>query len=713
MPLVAARCGQTAGNCDTKGSTDWFCVASRPFSLGLALAALAATPAAALAQVTNPGGLLDQQLQQRQLEQQRQQQLQQQKRNLDDLKREEFDRQLVPDPCYRPTEPSQLPGGQPQAKQPQAQQGNASSWPLTTWTTKSGANGADVDPAAVAALTAPIRVSGVSLRGANDYGVLANGKPLLEADLPRLFLQLRDRFDALARQKTLTMADLGAAQQQAHLELNREGYVLSQVLLYVNAEARDLSQLKANDQVDVIIVPSFVEKLRLCDGGNALQAYVRKMLQPVVAGSRPKKVFNILDLERQLWLIRNFGGVDFTPVLRRGQIFGGTELVGKVNPIRPKFGILADNNVPLQIGSWRLGASVDGIVPSIQPVRFSVVSNNAFPVPGGFVDGFLALATPLGNQGWGGEFLWGTTSTSASNQQLVGLTAGTSNYFSLGLTYPLLMRRDRTLSFGLKGTLQNSTNDLYVTGLTPQNINADRIRAVRMSLDGSFSAPPVQGSDGRFSLGRTSQFSVLLSQGFSGLGSDLPAGAVPSNLSANSGFTTARFNVAHYQDLSPYIDLDKGKGRLTTISLATFRGTAQWSGSALPVPEQFNYGGPFYGRAFNSAYIQGDQGWAVSLELAQRFLYNPKGLGGRAGRTYVIEPFAWVDYGATSNLTSVQAGGRPAHSVSTYGIGLRSSVLGGTSNMELGWGIPATNTLDGARVGAANSIVYFRLKLGF
>ena len=234
-----------------------------------------------------------------------------------------------------------------------------------------------------------------------------------------------------------------------------------------------------------------------------------------------------------------------------------------------------------------------------------------------------------------------------------------------------------------------------------------------MSLDGSFSAPPVQGSDGRFSLGRTTQFNVLLSQGFAGLGSELPAGAVLSNPSANLSFTTARFNFAHYQDLTRYINLDKANGRLTTISLATLRASAQLSGSALPVPEQFNYGGPFYGRAFNSAYIQGDQGWAVSLELAQRFLYNVRGIGSTVGRTYVIEPFAWFDYGATSNLTSIQAGGRPAQSVSTYGLGLRSSVLGGNSNLEVGWGIPASNTVEAARIGASNSIVYFKVKLGF
>jgi hemolysin activation/secretion protein len=674
-------------------------VAFRRLPLGFAVASLVASPAEVYAQAINPGLLLDQQLQQRQQEEQRQDQLRLEKQRLDELKKQEFDRQLVPDPCASPSEPQAAPGSR-SSQPPQSSNG----WPQSAWQPN------DDGPQRPLPADPQVRLGGVIFRGTNDYGVLDNGKPLLDANLPPLFLQLRERFSAFAKSGTLTVSQLDAAQKEAHAELNRQGYVLSQVLFSVDREVVDIRRIKAGDQVEVLIVPSFLESLRLCEGGNARQAYVRKMLQPVVTGGRPKQVFNINDLERQLWLIRNFGGVEFSPVLRRGRIFGGTELVGKVKPIRTKFGILSDNNVPLQLGSWRLGASVDGTVPSVQPVRVSLIGNNAFPVPGGFVDGFLSMTTPLGNQGWTGEFLWGTTSTNAPKDQLAGSTGGTSNYWSVGANYPLLMRRDRGLQVGIKGTLQNSNNDFYLTGIPSQNLSTDRIRAVRFSLDGYLNSPPVLGRDGRYSLGRSSQFGVLLSQGFPGLGSDLPASAVPSNPNAGSSFTTARFNVAHYQDLSRYKRLND---KLTTISLATFRGTAQLSGSAVPVPEQFNYGGPFYGRGFNSSYIQGDQGWAVSLELGQRFLFNPEGLTSQTGKTYIVEPFVWVDYGSTSNRTSVQAGGLPSQAASTYGVGLRSSVLGGTSNVELGLGIPATNTLEPAKTGIENSIVYFKLRIGF
>lgn len=553
----------------------------------------------------------------------------------------------------------------------------------------------------------------VSLRGTNNYGVRPDGRPFREADLPRLFRELRDRFQALGKTDNLTLAQLVTAERESHLALNRQGYVLSQVLLVVGGVPRKPAQIKEGDRVDVVIVNSFIEKLRLCEGGNPLQAYVRKMLQPLVGEGAPKLVFNVRDLERQLWLIRSFGAVELTPLLLRGKQFGGTELVARVKPINPKVSVLSDNNVPQQLGSWRLGASLDGYVPSVQPVHLSVIGDNAFPLPGGFVDGFLQASTPLGNQGWTGEFLWGITSTSSVNLAAgpnMLQTGGLSNYWSLGASYPLLMRRNSGLSVGIKGTLQNSSNDLYDNGQQSQDLSTDRIRAIRFTLDGYLQSPPAESESGRISLGRVSQLGFVLSQGFAGLGSDLAAGEVLSNPNAAPNFTSARLNLAHYQDLTRYNRLSNN---LTTVTLATLRGAAQLSSTALPVPEQFTYGGPYYGRAFNSAYLLGDEGWSVSFELGQRFLFNPRGLTSLRGKTYVFEPFAWYDYGFTSNRTSVQDGGFPSQAASSYGIGARGSVLGGISNFELGWGIPSLNTLQSGRTGTDNSIVYFKVKVGF
>lgn len=678
-------------------------MASRPLTLGFALTALSTAPVFAQTPDSLSPGL----------------QLQEQLRTppLAPTLVPEAPRKKKPlgDPCPEfgpapsgPTQREPVEGQGPGQPEP-AQQDPV--WPRAPWQPQERSTPDGAPPTSWS--QERILLGQVSLRGTNNYGVQADGRPFSEADLPKLFHELRDRFQALGKTEPLSLSQLAMAQQEAHSALNLKGYVLSQVLLVVGGVPKKPDQIKEGDRVDVVIVASFIEKLRLCEGGDALQAYVRKMLQPLVGGPKPKLVFNVHDLERQLWLMRSFGAVEFTPLLLRGQQFGGTELVGRIKPISPKVSVLTDNNVPQQLGSWRLGASLDGYVHSVQPLHVSAIGDNAFPVPGGFVDGFLQVSTPLGNQGWTGEFLWGITSTSSVNL-LAGSntlqTGGLSNYWSLGASYPLVMRRNSGLSVGVKGTLQNSTNDLYENGQQSQDLSTDRIRAIRFTLDGYLQSPPAEGENGRISLGRVSQLGFVLSQGFAGLGSDLAAGELLSNPKAAPNFTSARLNLAHYQDLTRYNRLSNN---LTTVTLATLKGAAQLSSTALPVPEQFTYGGPYYGRAFNSAYLLGDEGWSVSLELGQRFLFNPNGLTSLRGKTYVFEPFVWYDYGFTSNRTSVQEGGFPSQSAASLGIGVRGSILGGTSNIELGWGIPSTNTLQSSQTGADNSIVYFKAKVRF
>ena len=549
----------------------------------------------------------------------------------------------------------------------------------------------DLQPVPAGSPQARIQLGEVSFRGIVDHGY----RP---ANLPRIFQQLRTRFTAMAARTDLTCGDLQQASIEANRELSRQGYITS-LVKPVARGTTTLSQASCNQAgsvIDVTIVASFIETTVLEGRNDALVAYVRKMLQPLVGGTKPKIVFNQLDLERQLLLMRNFGAVEVTPVLQRGRLFGGTVLTASVEAIRPKASLQSDNNVPLQLGTWRLGATAEGYVPSVQPVFLSASGNNAFSIPGGFADGFVQARTPLGNQGWQTDLLWGTTTTSSKDLVAgpnIGQTGGTSNLWSVGASYPLLLRRYSMLSVGLKGTLQNSTNDYFFNGEHIADLNTDKIRAIRLTLDGYTQSPPTATKPGSIS-----QVGVILSQGFSGLGSALAAGEVPSNLYGDASFTTARFNLSHTREL-----LRNSTG--TSVTLATLKGTAQLSGSGVPVPEQFTYGGPYYGRAFNSVYILGDEGWAGSFELGQRFLVN----SGR--QTLSLMPFAWYDYG----YTSYREGSWPLqnNSAGTYGIGARGSVLGGISSFELGWGIPSSNTIQASRIGASNSIVYFKMRVGF
>jgi hemolysin activation/secretion protein len=175
----------------------------------------------------------------------------------------------------------------------------------------------------------------------------------------------------------------------------------------------------------------------------------------------------------------------------------------------------------------------------------------------------------------------------------------------------------------------------------------------------------------------------VLSQGFDGFGSDLSNDEHRSNPEADSTFTSAKLNLASIQRL------------FQSNTLLTLKGSGQLSSSPLPSPEAFTFGGTSYGRGFKNVYLLGDEGWSTSLELSQQI--NTRIFNKFASLT----PFTWVDYGRTW----YKQGPLTDQSSSTYGVGLRSTVSNFT--MEIGWGIPASNSFDKDFVGVDNSIVYF------
>jgi len=542
-------------------------------------------------------------------------------------------------------------------------------------------------------LDTPVEWSGViRFRGITEQG-------FAEARLPAAFLRMRDDLRAellgLREKSQLTIGSLETLTTARTEQLRRQGYLTSLVLALPNGSEDGANRVPV---MDLVIVASFISKVEpvILKGGKDLKAHVLKMIQPVVGGDGPKLVFNENELNRQVRLINTFGSVNVQWKLRRGDVLGESVLIPVIKATPLRASLLLDNNVPLQLGTWRLGASLLGYVPSSQPVRISARADNAFSVPGGFVFGTVQASTPIGNEGWTADVLWATTSTNSKDLAIGPATletGGISNYYALGLNYPLVARENGVLSVGLKGTIQNSTNDLYLNDQHVLDLNTDRIRAVRLSLDGY----AFNWEQGALAWSRLSQLNVVLSQGFSGLDSGLEVGEVLSNIYGQPNFTTARLYLTHHQLIG---------GSPNNGTILSLIGTGQASRSALPVPEQFVYGGTVIGRGFNSAYILGDQGWAASLELGQRITVARRG---NAAARSSLWPFIWYDYGFTSYRSSAL----PNQAASTYGIGARGTLNSERNSFELGWGIPGTNTLQPSKTGAGNGILYFRLSYGF
>ena len=97
-----------------------------------------------------------------------------------------------------------------------------------------------------------------------------------------------------------------------------------------------------------------------------------------------------------------------------------------------------------------------------------------------------------------------------------------------------------------------------------------------------------------------------------------------------------------------------------------------------------------------SVYLLGDQGWALSTELAQPINFRV------TNKPITVTPFVWYDYGSTNYKEGLLSD----QTASTYGVGIRGNGLYNIT-YELGWGVPSTNTQEPSHTGPDNSVVYF------
>lgn len=465
----------------------------------------------------------------------------------------------------------------------------------------------------------------------------------------------------------VTFEQLQQAAIQSEAIYKKEGYITTRVFV----PPQDFN----SGNIVIQALEGFIQNVEVRGATPGLQAYARKMLQPI-SNPDTKQIFNFKKLERQLLLIRNFGGVKFNTSLTKGSELGGSFLVVDLVPDSIKGGIVTNNNVSSSLGDWQISANAQYIAPISQPFKILGGGSYAFPYQSGMLSGLVSLSTPIGNDGFKADGFWAGSSTE-SKDLFDGpgklQTIGTSNYWSFGLSYPVILERNSLLSVALSGTGQNSINDLYLDGTKASNISTDKIRALRFNVNGYYASP-----------NSINNLSFQLSQGLGGLDDSLSSDEFLSNPDGESSFTTAIFDLSRTQSI-----FDIG-------TLITLKGTAQVSATPLPSPEAFTYGGSKYGRSFHSVYLLGDQGWAGSLEIAQPINFRV------AQNALTIAPFAWYDYGSTS----YKEGPLADQTASTYGIGLRGQGLY-SINYELGFGMTATNSLEPDKTGLGNSIVYF------
>lgn len=376
--------------------------------------------------------------------------------------------------------------------------------------------------------------------------------------------------------------NVDAATLQSIVDASAQVYARSDIALYtVLAPPQDYAggvlRLKAQE--------GYVEAAVVRGAGARMRHLAGRYCAPILRERPLRKA----TLQRYVSLVRDISGLNPTVNFERGDRSGAVKLVviAHPKPFQVAFGI-NDRGTAL-LGKTQ--AEVDGIANSLLTGGDQLRLSYARPVAGPYYQSVSAVyAVPLDADGLGLLVNAGRIRTRPRDLDL----RGRATSFGGQLTYAAL--RDFKSSLVLGVGLDGVNSDNAFLGFTFSN---ERTRALRLSAAYSWS-------------GERNQFGVSASQSFglNALGARLLDPSV-----STLDFRKTNVRIADTQAL----------GKAILLRLA---GAAQLTSDLLPGTEQFTLGGDDFGRAYETALISGDSGYAGSAELALRPAGLPPALNG-------------------------------------------------------------------------------------
>ena len=472
--------------------------------------------------------------------------------------------------------------------------------------------------------------------------------------------------------KDVTFSELSNAALKAQSLYRKKGYITSRVIIP--------KQDFLSGDIKIAVIESYLEDIVVTGGTIGTRDYIRYMTSSVLKDNLKDKIFKFDDLERQLLLIKKNGLGRLTSTLSKGSKLGTSLLTINIDPEPLNISAFSNTDLSNNLGDYVVGLKSSYTTKTKNPLKIGTSSKYAFPIPDGLLSGVLYLEKPIAKKGLNLNtiYAYSTTKTKDLFPNTTGesINKGTSEYISLGISYPFILKRNTELGFDIATTIQNSHQDLYQDNVRSNNVSTDRIRAFRVGLNG------------RKSLKRsynTARF--LFSQGFEGWDDTLTGDQQKSNLDSEANFSTYKLDLSRQQFLG------------NDGVVLEFNASGQIASTSLPTPEKFSFGGPDYGRGFANSHIFGDAGWSSSIQLS-------KNMYSKNGKT--ISPFVWVDYGQTDDLT----GDTREKSASTYGIGIGGNFNRDTT-YELSVGAPGLDDSNPTKTGLDHSIFKFNIGLRF
>lgn len=479
-----------------------------------------------------------------------------------------------------------------------------------------------------AALARTVRVAGVVVEGATAFPE-AQMRALAPAPGPAVSLR---EIEAARAAMLARYRDAGYPLTTVDAVLARDG-----VLRFVVGEG-----YVAEVKLDGDIGPAGVQVLRFLNR---------------LVGVRP---LDVATMERYLLLAGDVPGVSVRAILRpAGAGPGALTLVAQV--ARKPFGgyVTADNRAYRLTGREQALAAVQANAFT----SFGERSELALFYASGGTQLFGQVGTEffVGSSGARVRLYAGTGSANpAAPLRTLGYE-GDTTVAGIGVAYPLIRRRQQTLTLGAAFDLIDSTTEADGVPGTKDTLGRDHLRIARVS--GDWSVYDLLAGADRPAL---NAFGLRVSHGIDGLGASSSGDPRLSRPGARTDFTKIDFEVSRTQTLfRPF-------GQATVALLGVLAG--QWSDDILPQAEKYYVGGARLGRGYYAGEITGDKALAGTVELQLAIPWEVTALQ----QAVRLDPMLYAFYDAARTWENVR--GDPSRDVSSAGVGVRMSF---TEHIEL------------------------------
>ena len=175
-----------------------------------------------------------------------------------------------------------------------------------------------------------------------------------------------------------------------------------------------------------------------------------------------------------------------TSTLSKGSKVGTSLLTININPEPLNISAFSNSDLSNNLGDYVVGLKSSYTTKTKNPIKIGTSSKYAFPIPDGLLSSVLYRETNC-KKGLSLNSIYAYSTTKTKDlfpTSGESVNKGTSEYISLGISYPFVLKRNTELGFDIATTIQNSHQDLYQDNVRSNNVSTDRIRAIRVGLNG-------------------------------------------------------------------------------------------------------------------------------------------------------------------------------------------------------------------------------------